>query len=297
MALTIKLTAGYSWVDNELITAAKLNLAAAPTIQLEGSISTLALADGSVTTVKLVDGVLSADATGRAKMADGFFSADATGRAKFADNFLTAAKAEETFREGVAQYAAGVLSGGVYAITLSPAATAYTAGMRVAFKPDTVSAGGESINVNGLGAKALQAQGAAIVANQLRAGQVVSCVYDGTQFQVENGIGQFATAETAIATGTPINAAHGLGVTPSMVRFVLRCKTAELGYLVGDEVDVGVFWFQSGGFSYPGYAPGANATNIFVSCAQTVTGVMRKDTQVPGNITAANWKIVGYARR
>jgi hypothetical protein len=41
-------------------------------------------------TASLSDGILSADATGRAKMAAAFFSADATGLGKFADGFLTA---------------------------------------------------------------------------------------------------------------------------------------------------------------------------------------------------------------
>ncbi|GAT35624.1 virulence protein PGP3-D [Terrimicrobium sacchariphilum] len=56
------------------------------------------IADGSISTVKLADGVLSADATGRAKMADAFltlakigagiFTADSTGRGKFASGFV-----------------------------------------------------------------------------------------------------------------------------------------------------------------------------------------------------------------
>ena len=50
-----------------------------------------------VATAMLIDGVLSADATGRAKMAAGFFGADAASRAKFAGNFFDAATALAKF--------------------------------------------------------------------------------------------------------------------------------------------------------------------------------------------------------
>jgi hypothetical protein len=298
MALTIRLTPGYVWTDNEVVTSDKMNLASNPTVALEGSVSTLAIADGSVTTPKLADGVLSADATGRAKMAASFLSADATGRGKVADGFLTAVKAEETFRQSVAQYAAGVATAGVYAIALSPAATAYTAGMRVVFKPDTISVGGDSINVNGLGDKALYGQaGAVVAAGQLRVNQIVSCVYDGAGFQLENGDGQYVTPETTLASGLLANAAHGLGIAPTMLRWVLRCKSPELGYVAGDEVDAQLAVYSSGGLTLPAVAGGANATNVWAVCAQTTMSVLRKDTFAQANITSGSWKLVGYARR
>lgn len=298
MALTIKLTPGYTFTDNEVVTAAKLNLAANPTIDLEGSVSTLAIADGSVTTPKLVDGVLSADATGRAKMADGFLSADATGRGKMADGFVTAVKTEETLRQGVAQYSAGVFSGGVYAVTLNPAATAYTVGMRIVFQADTISAGGDSVNVNALGDIPLYSQAAVpVTAGQIRAGQMVSCVYDGAGFQMESGHGEYVTAETALAAGVLANSAHGLGIAPTLCRWVLRCKSPELGYVAGDEVDAQVAMTAFGGGFVPGIIGGTNATNLWAVCTSTTLSILRKDTFAQTNLTAASWKLVGYARR
>jgi hypothetical protein len=75
MALTITYVPGYIWTVGELITEGKLNLAANPTIDLEGSINSTSIADGAVTTAKLAAGALSADATGRSKMADQFLLA------------------------------------------------------------------------------------------------------------------------------------------------------------------------------------------------------------------------------
>lgn len=88
MPLTISFTAGYVWVEGEQVTIDKLNLAANPTFNLEGSISSTSVADGAITTAKLASGALSADATGRSKMAADFFSADNGGRGKFADGFF-----------------------------------------------------------------------------------------------------------------------------------------------------------------------------------------------------------------
>jgi hypothetical protein len=288
MALTIKLTPGYVYTDNEVDTAAKRNLAANPTIDLEGTVSTLAIADGSVTTPKLVDGVLSADAAGRAKMADGFLSADATGRGKMGDGYLTAVKAEETFREGVAQYSVGVFTAGTYAIALNPAATAYTAGMRVVFQADTTNTGVTSLNVNGLGAKTLKTHDTSDLGpGRVLAGQIIEAIYDGTNFQLVNEPNKFDLGETTIGVGLAVDTAHSLVRTPGVVRFALRCKTAEFGYAVGDEVALPAAAFTGG----------ANATNVFVICNSTATiSVWRKDTFAICNLTAASWKIVGYAR-
>ncbi|MDP3329429.1 hypothetical protein [Parvibaculum sp.] len=49
----------------------------------------------------------------------------------------------------------------------------------------------------------------------------------------------FESAEIAFAPGASFRAlAHGLGSRPMTVRSFLRCKTADLGYQVGDEVPV-----------------------------------------------------------
>lgn len=114
MSGEVDLTAGYTCLDGEKITATKLNqLVTAIVLRIAagavgnrelaaGSISSdkldadisaqLALPDGIITLAKLADGVLEDSATGRGKMADGFLSADTAGRAKMDDAFVTAAK-------------------------------------------------------------------------------------------------------------------------------------------------------------------------------------------------------------
>lgn len=144
-----------------------------------------------------VDGLLYADILALANMPDGFLAASLAGRLKMADTFVntakledaaaTAIKLDQSARQDVHQYATGTLASGVYAVTLSPVATAYTEGMTVKFKASGANVGAVDVNVNALGAKHIYtASGAGLVAGQIASGQVVELCYDGTQFQIVN---------------------------------------------------------------------------------------------------------------
>jgi hypothetical protein len=102
-------------------------------------------------------------------------------------------------------------SGGTNTVTLalSPASTAYAAGQAYNFKAGGTNTGAVTLNVNSLGAKAVQKNLAALVAGDITQNDIVEVVYDGTQFQMvspartpvltANGI---AGASVAIATAT-----------------------------------------------------------------------------------------------
>lgn len=68
--------------------------------------------------------------------------------------------------------------------SLTPAIAAYAAGQSFNFVVDTTNTGAVTINVNSLGAKAIQKNGAALVAGDLTAGDLACIIYDGTQFQL-----------------------------------------------------------------------------------------------------------------
>lgn len=319
MALTISLTPGVVVTSADVVSPALLNQLANPTVLLEGSVGSLSLADGSVTTPKLADGALSADSTGRAKMADNFitlakildgiFTADATGRAKIADNFVntaklldanvTGAKLDNSARGDVHQFAVASLSAGVYTVTLSPAATAYVAGMEVKFVSGTIgaNAGSVSVNVNGLGNKTIQklSLGGALVnltANDIYQNQMVRLVYDGTVFQImpSSNTGFYLSPTQAVATGV-IALAHGLAAVPARVRWVLVCGTTDLGYAVGDEV--GIEGCDASGTAVA-VTPAANATNVYLAVQTTGIDICRRDTGVRAGITPASWTFRAY---
>jgi len=86
-APAITQTDGVTW--DEYICQASITVGGVITVTDE---RTFLAPFGRILTGRLINGILSADATGRAKMADGFLSADAAGRAKMADGFVNSAK-------------------------------------------------------------------------------------------------------------------------------------------------------------------------------------------------------------
>lgn len=127
---------------------------------------------------------------------------------------VTPAGLAAALQAGTWAYAADSGSANALAASLTPAPSAYTAGMQVNVKVANTNTGATTINVNGLGAKTIQRNGAALGAGALVAGQIYRLVYDGTYFQMG------PTAETAsLATNGYIKLSSGLiiqwGVTSS----------------------------------------------------------------------------------
>lgn len=97
----------------------------------------------------------------------------------------TAAKAGEI---DAMNYAADAGANDTYTVTYSPAPSAYVTGAVYRFKPNTSNTGACSINVNSLGAKSIKIQQGGITTDpsdsDLRSGQMVVLVYDGTNMQM-----------------------------------------------------------------------------------------------------------------
>ena len=82
-------------------------------------------------------------------------------------------------------YAADAGTTDTYAITLSPAPSAYTTGMVVHFKANTINTGICTLNVNALGIITIKKQYNVDLADgDIKAGQLCSVIYDGTNFQL-----------------------------------------------------------------------------------------------------------------
>jgi hypothetical protein len=91
-----------------------------------------------------------------------------------------------------------------YAITLAPAPVAYADGQIFSFKSSTANTGACTLNVNGLGAKAVKKNHDADLAdNDIEAGQIVEVRYAGTEdvFQMTSHLGN----ASAGGGGTRIN--------------------------------------------------------------------------------------------
>jgi hypothetical protein len=72
--------------------------------------------------------------------------------------------------------------------SMTPALTAYAAGNQFSFVPVNTNTGAVTINIDGVGSKAITRTGStALVAGDMVAGQVALIEYDGTRFQLLNG--------------------------------------------------------------------------------------------------------------
>ena len=72
--------------------------------------------------------------------------------------------------------------------TVSPALSAYATGNQFSFLVANTNTGAVTINVDGIGTKAITRTGTtALVAGDMVAGQAVEIIYDGTRFQLVNG--------------------------------------------------------------------------------------------------------------
>jgi hypothetical protein len=97
----------------------------------------------------------------------------------------------------------------------------------------------------------------------------------------------FESAEQAIAAAfANVNVAHGLGAVPKLFHIVIRCKTAELNWAVGDEIVL-----ANDDDSANDRCPWVSATNIGFTYG-SVPLVNNKSTGGRNSITAANWKFV-----
>lgn len=91
----------------------------------------------------------------------------------------------------------------------------------------------------------------------------------------------FESAEIAIPSSDGfVTATHGLGSIPKLYSVCLRCKTAEHGYAIGDEVNLS--------------SVNAYRTSTEVSfLATSIVTLYHKTTGAYGStITNSNWKIV-----
>ena len=87
-------------------------------------------------------------------------------------------------------YAADAGSTDAYVISLQPPLMAYITGMVIHFKANTANTGACSLNVNNLGAKSIKKMHDQDPGDgQIEAGQIVTVVYDGTNFQMQSQLG------------------------------------------------------------------------------------------------------------
>ncbi len=95
--------------------------------------------------------------------------------------------------QGTINYCVDAGGTDAYACNLAPAPTAYVSGARYQFEANTANAGAATLNLNSLGAIAIKKPAGGVATdladNDIRAGQIVTVVYDGTNMQMASQLG------------------------------------------------------------------------------------------------------------
>lgn len=100
-------------------------------------------------------------------------------------------------------YAADAGSTDAYAITITPAITAYATGQVFVFKANTANTGAATLTVSGLTAKTIKKSATLDLATgDIVAGQIVTVIYDGTNMQLQLSPPALPTSQVFAASGT-----------------------------------------------------------------------------------------------
>jgi len=109
-------------------------------------------------------------------------------------------------------------------------------------------------------------------------------------------LGTFTSSEQTISVAGGLTLAHGLGAAPSFMRFYAVCKTAELNYSIGDNLELPVGQLDSA--TGRGMSVVADATNIVIRFGNNGTSpfnILDKTTGAGGVMDETLWKLVAKA--
>lgn len=160
-------------------------------------------------------------------------------------------------------YAADAGSTDAYAITTaSPALTAYSTGLKITFKANTVNTGTATLNVNGLGAKTIvSAVNTTLTTGDIAAGQICTVIYDGTNFVLQNGVSKgYADSDKYISSSASTTTAIPTGANWAMVQGSFSSAHSSNYYT----------WIVSANFT-PSTMATATPTNSIESVSATAT--------------------------
>lgn len=133
----------------------------------------------------------------------------------------------------------------VITLTPSPAITAYAAGQTFRFIASGANTTNVTVNVSGLGAKAVTKNGTtALIAADIASGVIVNIQYDGTQFQLLNVSSTVTTTGTQTLTNKTINLTSNT-LTGTAAQFNTACSDDDFAYIGAANAFTGVNTFTT----------------------------------------------------
>lgn len=187
-------------------------------------------------------------------------------------------------------YAVDTGASNAYAIALTPALTANVTGMPIRFKAANANTGASTLNINSLGAATIKKNATTdLAANDIKAGQLVTVIYDGTYFQLVNN-GQ--AIDRSMYTNSM--ATNGWRKGPDGIIEQWGFATTSSGGLVSVTFPI---TFPNTAFSpILGLNSGLPVTGLLGWSNLTTSGMTLNVSNTSGaGITAViAWKVVGY---
>ncbi len=201
---------------------------------------------------------------------------------------LAAAAAAQTYVnggrtiEGPVNFCVDTGSADSYACALNPAITGYTAGAIYSFRANTANTGDATVNFNGLGAKTIRKnRDQALADNDIKAGQLVTLMYDGAEMQMQSQTGNVAASggsgaaphvitSPGIGYWLPFGSGVGAFITPNAVDRDLRLWQVVLPYKATFG-KVGINVATASGTACPGGTCGVLAGLYDSACANLLT--------------------------
>ena len=175
-----------------------------------------------------------------------------------------------------------------YAVAPQPVHAQYFTGMRVRFRAATLNTAASTLNVNGLGAKALEYNGDAVVTGDIIANQIVEAEYDGTAFQMltppnildvaQGGSGVASLTDGGVLFGSGTGDITAFGVL-SDSNFLVGDGTTDPVAETGDtaRISMGVGSTDSPtftGLTTTGHTQRSLATSLTAGTTQTMAGAL-----------------------
>lgn len=175
-------------------------------------------------------------------------------------------------------------------VASTPAFSAYAAGNKLIFKANFACTGACTINVNGLGAKTIKRLDGATdtAANDIKSGQIVELVYDGTNFQMLTPAGTVSGAPWTNILNTFTVSTDTINSTTSEITISNASVDIPANTLaVGDTYE----------FIFRGYASHAAGSSLYlrpyVGACLVSGGSFNMNTN-SGSPTQGTWEVTGY---
>lgn len=110
-------------------------------------------------------------------------------------------------------------------------------------------------------------------------------------------VASFTSAQQVITAAGSLTLAHALGGTPTLMQTHLVCQAGDLGYSIGDIVEIGNDAFDSSSNRGMSIVPDGTNLNVRYGEQVNVFRLCNKSTGISADIVTASWRAVFRAWR